>query len=170
MVEDYLTVWRSVLKFEESLSRKNFWIFFGINCFGLAILGVITNCLENVTISKTFELFYYVYILGLISAGIRRMNDIKIAKFYFFIPLYNIYLCLLPSCESSTMSNQKPKSEENNFIENQNSRENRSSNFLSPKKFLKIVGISFLLGLISFFQYYTMTWDMDFILLWVFVE
>mgnify|MGYP003476089396 CR=1 FL=1 len=130
MIEEYLNVWRSSLKIEESLSRKSFWMFFGINYVGFGVLAFIFESSENELFLGLFQLIYFGYLLALLSAGMRRMNDIKKPIGYVFVPLYNFYLCLLPS-----------------FNEDKVASPNHSLRLIM---FLKIVMLSFLIGVISF--------------------
>lgn len=105
MIEEYLNVWRSSLKIEESLSRKSFWMFFGINYAGLQVLVFIVRSIEIELFFGLIPLIVIGFHLALLSAGIRRMNDIKRPISFIFIPLYNIYLCLLPSSEKDAVVN-----------------------------------------------------------------
>ncbi|MBE0392326.1 DUF805 domain-containing protein [Flavobacterium sp. PL002] len=98
MIEEYLKTWKSFFELESLLSRKNYWVYVSVNFLFLILLIRMLDFLQNEILDQMLLLIYF---LVLISAGIRRMNDIKKRWFYIFIPFYNFVLLLEKSVNDS---------------------------------------------------------------------
>lgn len=109
MMKDYIEVWKSSFKLEESLARKSYWSFVGVNFLCLVII------LKAYTLFIIFQLFPLLFLLS-ISAGIRRMNDIKKPWLYLFIPFYNFILLLEKSVDEQEIASAKPRINASAFL------------------------------------------------------
>lgn len=89
-IDEYVLNWKSMFSLNESMSRRDFWQF------------VLLNYLCYIFISYVFrfwsyyfsDLVFFVFLISLILAGIRRLNDLQLPWTYLFIPFYNLYLLL----------------------------------------------------------------------------
>jgi len=75
--------------------------------------------------SSSFDFF-----LSPILAGVKRMNDLKMSRYYAFIPFYSFYLCLWPKVSEENLR--------------------KVGVLLNLKTFFKIALFSFMIGVINF--------------------
>jgi hypothetical protein len=83
-IQEYLCIWKSIFKLNEPLSRKSFWLFFGVNYLGYMVCDFFSIYF--------FNLFWLLFMGSSFLAGIKRMNDINLPWIYVLIPFYNLYL------------------------------------------------------------------------------
>jgi uncharacterized membrane protein YhaH (DUF805 family) len=113
-MKEYIEVWNSSFKFEESLSRKSYWSF---ECVNFLCLVIIFRMMIVFEIDHLFQIFKLLFILSSFSAGIRRMNDIKKPWFYLFIPFYNFILLLEKSVDEHDIESLTPRINRYAFLE-----------------------------------------------------
>ncbi|WP_060875075.1 DUF805 domain-containing protein [Myroides odoratus] len=95
MINLFVNPFRKVFDFDGRASRLEFWVFIVCNiflCFLFGIFRAVFKFPEIVTI-----VFVFFLNLVTISLGFRRLNDAKINKLFFLIPLVNLILAGLPS-------------------------------------------------------------------------
>lgn len=98
MRKKYLENWKNSFNIENKISRRDFWIFLVVNYLILILLLTSINGLAELSDSnnKNFDFINVIistlFIVPIITAAIRRLNDINKPKFYVLIPFYNIFL------------------------------------------------------------------------------
>lgn len=103
-----MKIWRSIFDYGHLLSRSHFWLFIIVNFISIFVILEICEFLEN---NDFTGLFYWLFILSTINAGIQRMNDIKKPRYYLFVPLYNIFLLL----QKGVVNEEEPKTHVSGF-------------------------------------------------------
>lgn len=133
MLKEYLTNWRLIFAIDQPLCKKNFWIFIGITYSINLIIILIFSFFDTEALYDDY-LYYlgWIFMLSYILAGMRRMRDINKPSAYIFIPFYNFFLCL----ETSESNNNKNKM-------------SKKTPELNWKMILKIIFLSFLIGVIN---------------------
>jgi len=121
--KDYIKTWESVFKLEESLCRRDFWAFVCINYLFTFILWINS-------FSSFGQALRLIFFLSPILAGVKRMNDLKMSRYYAFIPFYSFYLCLWPKVSEENLR--------------------KVGVLLNLKTFFKIALFSFMIGVINF--------------------
>lgn len=98
MKKRYLHNWKNSFNVKDKISREDFWVFLVVNYVILIFLLIAINGLAELCDSDS-NIFDYIniiisvfFIVPIISAGIRRLNDINKPKYYLLIPFYNIFL------------------------------------------------------------------------------
>jgi uncharacterized membrane protein YhaH (DUF805 family) len=92
----YINNWCQIFNWSGRTSRKSFWSFLSLTLF--ALLFLVLFLVYFATGAMAFGVFFLILALGtatilaLLSAAIRRMNDIGKPQYYVLIPLYNIIL------------------------------------------------------------------------------
>ncbi|MBE0392680.1 DUF805 domain-containing protein [Flavobacterium sp. PL002] len=126
MIKKYRGIWKSTFKFNDSLSRYDYWIFTGVNTI---FMFLVVLFMESFKLDSLGQLISLIFVFPQIAAGVRRMNDLGVSPGYFFIPLYGFYLCLLSGKKEHHSVAVIPK--------------------IDIKTFFIIVLISFIIGVIN---------------------
>lgn len=117
MLKIYASVlFKNYVNFKGRSRRKEFWIYFflsGIIYLGLkSILGYISPA-EDLFL----DLFIITTLIPGIAVGVRRMHDINKSGWYFFFPLYNIYLCTVMGDTGANKYGDDPITEKEYLME-----------------------------------------------------
>lgn len=98
LFSEYKKNWSLILNWSGRTTCKSFWFFLSLTLSALLFLALFL--VYFATGEMAFGLFFLILVLGtgasiaLLSAAIRRMNDIGKPQYYALIPLYNIILLL----------------------------------------------------------------------------
>lgn len=87
----YLRGWKGYVNFQGRASRKEFWLFYGLNIVLSLLLGVLVMSLfmlaGNASAqwygSMTQSLFALLFLMPSVAVGIRRMHDINRSGWWF---------------------------------------------------------------------------------------
>lgn len=109
MLEMYKkVVFDNYANFEGRARRKEYWMFFLLNC----IISFVINFILGL-ISLDMVKFGYIYSLGVfvpgIAAGVRRLHDINKSGWYLIIPIYNIVLLATDGDKGTNQYGGDPK-------------------------------------------------------------
>lgn len=93
-MEYYISVLKNYAKFDGRATRSEYWYFVLFNFLASFGLGFIEGLLDLPQFLST--IYNLAVLVPSIAVGIRRMHDVGKSGWYLLIPLYNLYLAILP--------------------------------------------------------------------------
>jgi uncharacterized membrane protein YhaH (DUF805 family) len=85
-MDEYLEVWKKYADFQGRASRREYWMFFGVNLLFLIVLGIF----EGIMGTKFLGLLYALAIcIPSLAVGVRRLHDTNRSGWW-------LLLCLIP--------------------------------------------------------------------------
>jgi uncharacterized membrane protein YhaH (DUF805 family) len=91
----YIEVLKKFKDFAGRASRKEYWVFSGINILINIVLGIIEGSVMEED-NKIFEsIFSLILLIPSLAVSVRRVHDVNKSGWFLLIPFYNLYLLII---------------------------------------------------------------------------